>query len=925
MSAKNRNFRRRADSDDNDDTPSTTTNPSTTTKPSSKPSSLSSASAAAKTTTKPKKLLSFTDDEESELQPPSRSSSKERASSSSSSRIAKPSSLSSSHKLSRSKDRISSSVSSLPSNVQPQAGQYSREALLELKKNTKTLAPSRTSQQPSSAADSIFVLKGPVKPILNTGNDKILKEVDDLDEVDDVKEELSGLAVDKKSGDLMLDQATINRIKARRERLRKSGAAAPDFIALDSGSNHGAADGLSDEEPEFRGRIALIGEKMGSEKKGVFEELDDRGADDSVFGKHVEVDEEDEEDKIWEQEQVRKALGTRMEDGGARVSANVPVISSVQQQSLLYPAVSYAPVANVASSGLSIGGAVGAFQGLDAMPLSQQAEVARKALQDNVRRLKESYERTMSLLTSTDDNLSASLLNITSLEKSQSVAGEKFIYMQKLRDFVSVICDFLQDKAPFIEELEEQMQKLHEERASAILERRSADNEDEMMEVGPAINAAMAVFNKGGDNATMAAMATTAAQAAFAAVKEPKNLAVKLDEFGRDMNMQKRRDTERRAEARLRRKARADAKKLSAMEEDGAYQRIEGESSTDESDDETTAYQSKRDQILQTSEQIFSDASEEYSQLSVVKERLESWKKQYSSSYSDAYMSMSAPTIFSPYVRLELLKWDPLYEDADFYDMKWHSLLFNYGLPEDRDDFRPDDADADLIPGLVEKVALPILHHEIAHCWDMLSTRETKNAVSATNLIINYVPASSEALRDLLAVILTRLTEAVSNLVVPTWSVLVMKAVPGAARIAAYRFGRSVRLMRNICLWKDILAASVLEKLALDDLLGGKVLPHIRGISSNIHDAVTRTERVVASLAGVWAGPSVTGPRSQKLQPLVDHVLVLGRTLEKKYGSGVSENETSRLARRLKKMLVELNEYDKARSISRTFNLKEAL
>ena len=44
----------------------------------------------------------------------------------------------------------------------------------------------------------------------------------------------------------------------------------------------------------------------------------------------------------------------------------------------------------------------------------------------------------------TDENLSASLLKITDLEKALSAAGDKFIFMQKLRDFVSVICDFLQ-------------------------------------------------------------------------------------------------------------------------------------------------------------------------------------------------------------------------------------------------------------------------------------------------------------------------------------------------------------------------------------------------------------------------------------------------------------------------------------------------
>lgn len=40
---------------------------------------------------------------------------------------------------------------------------------------------------------------------------------------------------------------------------------------------------------------------------------------------------------------------------------------------------------------------------------------------------------------------------------------------------------------------------------------------------------------------------------------------------------------------------------------------------------------------------------------------------------------------------------------------------------------------------------------------------------------------------------------------------------------------------------------------------------------------------------------------------------------------GITESETSGLARRLKKMLVELNEYDNARDIARTFHLKEAL
>lgn len=87
-------------------------------------------------------------------------------------------------------------------------------------------------------------------------------------------------------------------------------------------------------------------------------------------------------------------------------------------------------------------------------------------------------------------------------------------------------------------------------------------------------------------------------------------------------------------------------------------------------------------------------------------------------------------------------------------------------MPKNGAGFDPDDADADLIPQLVEKVALPILHHEIAHCWDLLSTRVTRNAVSATSLVITYVPASSEPLQELLATVRTHLADAVAILIV---------------------------------------------------------------------------------------------------------------------------------------------------------------
>ncbi|XP_028776367.1 transcriptional repressor ILP1 [Neltuma alba] len=936
-----RNFRRRAGDDDEDDgaTGGDAVSATNLVKVPSKPSSISGA--------KPKKpqapkLLSFADDEDSET--PSRS--KRSISEKSTSRLGKQSS--SSHKMTALKDRIahsSSATASVPSNVQPQAGTYTKEALRELQKNTRTLASSsRPSSDSKPSSEPIIVLKGLVKPMepvkevpksdSEDEQDELKEKKDDFFHTvkDDAQDKLASIGLTNgksSSGSLFPDEETIKAIRAKRERLRQARPAAPDYISLDGGSNHGAAEGLSDEEPEFQGRIAMFGKKMEGGKKGVFEDVDERTMNIRVkdIGE-LDDNDDDEEEKMWEEEQFRKGLGKRMDEGSnARAgSSDVPVTQGAQQQKFASAATTVYSAASSASVSPSIGGAIGTSLGLDVMSLSQQAEIAKKALQDNVRRLKESHGRTVSSLNKTDENLSSSLLNITALENSLAAADEKYRFMQKLRSYVANICDFLQHKAPYIEELEEQMKGIHGDRASAIFERRNTNNDDEMKGVEAAVKAAMSVFNRKGSNTEVIAAAASAAQAASTAAREQKDLPVKLDEFGRDLNLEKRMKMKAQEEERQRRKLRAlKSNKQAYMEID--YQKIEGESSTDESDSESQAYQSQRDLLLQTADQIFSDAAEEYGQLSLVKKRFEEWKKEYSSSYRDAYMSLSLPSIFSPYVRLELLKWDPLRKGSDFQEMKWYKLLFTYGLPEDAKGLVHDDDDVDLelVPNLVEKVALPILQYEIANCWDMLSHQETVNAITATKLIVQHVSHESEALADLLVSIRTRLADAVANITVPTWGPLVLAAVPDAARVAAYRFGVSVRLLRNICLWKDVFAMPVLEKLALEELLFGKVLPHFRSISENVHDAIMRTERIIASLSGVWAGPSVVGDKSRKLQPLVDYVLSLGRILEKRNVGGVVEGDTSQLARRLKKILVDLNEYDNARNIARTFRLKEAL
>ncbi|KAG5570637.1 hypothetical protein H5410_060403, partial [Solanum commersonii] len=65
---------------------------------------------------------------------------------------------------------------------------------------------------------------------------------------------------------------------------------------------------------------------------------------------------------------------------------------------------------------------------------------------------------------------------------------------------------------------------------------------------------------------------------------------------------------------------------------------------------------------------------------------------------------------------------------------------------------------------LVEKLAIPILHNQLANCWDMFSTSETKCVVSAMRLVLRYGPFSGSALSNLVAELRDRLADVVANL-----------------------------------------------------------------------------------------------------------------------------------------------------------------
>ncbi len=157
-------------------------------------------------------------------------------------------------------------------------------------------------------------------------------------------------------------------------------------------------------------------------------------------------------------------------------------------------------------------------------------------------------------------------------------------------------------------------------------------------------------------------------------------------------------------------------------------QHNDGESSDDElsSLDQATLSKTRQD-VESQARQTLSDVVEDFATISGVKvtltlksisyfciivviafnqERMEAWKSEDPDSYTDAYVSLCLPKVFSPLVRLQLLFWNPLASDASQLEqMEWHKALLTFHLSSGETEASlSKDPDRRLVSVVVEKV-----------------------------------------------------------------------------------------------------------------------------------------------------------------------------------------------------------------------------
>ena len=66
------------------------------------------------------------------------------------------------------------------------------------------------------------------------------------------------------------------------------------------------------------------------------------------------------------------------------------------------------------------------------------------------------------------------------------------------------------------------------------------------------------------------------------------------------------------------------------------------------------------DHIQSNVERLFEDVVEDFSEVHSIRERFEDWRSSYNDTYKEAYIGLCLPKLINPFVRLQLINWDPL-------------------------------------------------------------------------------------------------------------------------------------------------------------------------------------------------------------------------------------------------------------------------
>ena len=515
-------------------------------------------------------------------------------------------------------------------------------------------------------------------------------EDEDLSEEDDenVKDPLQEIL---QRGDIP-DAAAIFAARKRRQEAREKGSD-KDFIPV--------------RKPKDTGRLAVHDDDSDDDEN---KRMEMKGTRTDFEVKQKEMDSVDEDvidHSRWEEQQIRKAVGSRVD------APPSPTLTDHQEASEVN-----------STNGLHNH----AFK-RDA-PKSYNLEGIKERLKKRISSLTEVHRRHVQDQDKTIDDLIESQSTIEEKEKLLPQNVRRHQFYQDLRGYFTDYVECYNEKLKNIKFVES---KYHGIKASIYqkkIDRRREDVRDQMRELSNSANMPSQM---------------TAEEA--------------TEEWARQQRAAEREGRRRRREQHRRSKAGQLPPHNDGMSSDDELSRH----------DEVTFAESRKD-VENQARTIMVDVVEDFSTFDAVLERVEEWKRTDAVAYSDSYVSLCVHKLLAPLVTLKLLFFNPLEEHASIEEMEWYRriAMFSHQRSSETSDavVKADDQDNFLLSLVIEKVVLVKIHSLVSAAYDPLSTSQTMRLTQLLKKMRTTYPTltgSSKNVGQILTSVIERLRSSIDN------------------------------------------------------------------------------------------------------------------------------------------------------------------
>ncbi|KAH9508979.1 PAX3- and PAX7-binding protein 1 [Bulinus truncatus] len=599
--------------------------------------------------------------------------------------------------------------------------------------------------------------------------------------------------------------------------------------------------------------------------------------DDFLAAEHGS-DEDSDQEREWENQQIRKAVSLQIPGFEPPQISNAPEVTMPSGVTFY---TSPSRTSNKSLDDLKPFTSLSKSQNISDITI----ESVKKRLEERLNTMDMVYRNHKLELDKAVFDIDDAKENIILCEQKAPDLEKRFLFFQELRGYVRDLVECLNEKVPSIIELEQRVNNLLKARSERYIKRRQQDVQDQCREY----------------------MTNTS--------------SVKLDVEAKEEHIRQRRAAEREARRSRRRRAR-EAKSIIGHHD--------GLSSDDEesSQSQMLKFKSELDECVKSQETLFDDVVEDFSKIEKVKENFEQWKFTYGDSYREAYIGLCLPKLLNPFIRKDLVLWNPLDENCvDFEDSEWFNSLVFLGFREGEHTDVSDD-DLKLLPSIVEKLILPKLTFLVENVWDPLSTTQTARLVNLTLKLTRDYPtvhALNKNFRAYLEAVVTRLKKTLDDDVfMPMYPLSVLENRSSGPAIFFHRQSWTcIKLLGNILSWHRLIAAPVVHKLALSGLLNRYIV--IGLVSSQINrEALHKCQAIISTFPKDWFSNLEGDSTLPQLENLCRYLVSAAQTLHK---ATALEKDSERLegrelVKQISKHLINIHAMDHAMSLASEFSFK---